>query len=260
MKLRRLLLLLSVILVPAASILGGLPKNFKPAPPKPNATPTPKGFGDEYKGKALYTEPDPSSSGGIRFTASVPLLGAYAIPQNNQFHIYMGTISGSQVTFQGLPSAKYDLFLHCKDKAYEGIVLHRDDDNLTEKDLKFINVTVGQNIPFFDLKHIHRIKGSTGQAGKAVALTQEVRTGRTGYVVNQNADFLIGFQIRSIKLQFAEDVGTAGWQVSQTREIVRQSVHPEMTPKDILPIVYSEKLGNIRVTDAVKDLGALALP
>ena len=266
MKLRPLILCLCAAATALSSVQGGLPSGWKPFNPKPGATPKvgatplPKNFGEEYVAKDLYTEPDPSSSGGIRLTALVPLKNAFAIPQNNQYHIYKGKISGGQVSFDGLPTAKYDLMLQADDHVYEGIVLNRDEDNLNEHDLKFIQITVKQNIPFFDLKHIHRIKGTTGKSGKAVALTQEVRTGRTGLILNQNADTLVGFQIRSIKLQFIEDVGVAGWQVLQTREIIRQSVHPEMKPKDLMPITFSEKISNIRITDSVKDLGPVALP
>ena len=262
MKLRPFIACLVAALVGLSSAQGGLPKNFKPVPPKPgpNAKPTPKNFGEEYVGKDLYTQPDPSATGGIRLTSLIPLKGVYAIPQNNQHHIYKGKVTGSEAVFEGLPTAKYDLMLQADDHVYEGIVLNRDENTLTEKDLKFIGTTVKQNIPFFDLKHIHRIKGTTGKSGKAVAVTQEVRTGRSGYIVNQNADFLIGFQIRSIKIQFIEDVGVAGWQVLQTREIIRQSVHPEMKPKDIMPITFSEKISSIRVIDSVKDLGVTALP
>ena len=259
MKLLNLALLACAALAVTSSIHAGLIKG-PPAPPPP-PKPGTKGFGDEYHGDALYTQPDPSASGGIRLISPVPLEGAFAIPQSNQYFVYKGTIEGStQVSFSGLPVAKYDLVLIGKAKAFEGVVLHRDENDLSEKDLKFIEVTVKQNIPFFDLKHIHRIKGTRGKAGKAVALTQEIRTGRTGFIINQNYENMAGFQIRSIKLQFIEDVGVAGWQVLQTREIFRKSVHPEMVPKDIMPIEYSEKLGNIRVTDSVKDLGTLMLP
>jgi len=259
MKLHSFLLNLCAV-VAFSSAQAGLPTNWKPETASVGPTPLPKDFGDEYKGGALYTPPDASSSGGIRFTSPAPLKAAFAIPENNQYHVYKGEVKGNQVSFQGLPSAKYDLMLQAEHRVYEGIVLNRDEDNLTRKDLQFINVTVNQNIPFFDLKHIHRIKGTTGQGGKATAVTQELRTGRSGIIVNQNADVLKGFQIRSIKLQFIEDVGVAGWQVNQTREIIRQSVHPEMQPKDVMPIDFSEDLGNIRVTDSVKDLGTIKLP
>ena len=262
MKLRHLIPFLCAMGAVLSPAWGGLPANRENvhAMPKPEVLQR-KGFGDEYKGEALYTQPDASAGGGIRLTAPAPLLGAYAIPQSNQHHIYKGTISnGNQVAFQGLPVAKYDLVLHGSDKVFEGVVLNRDDNNLTEKDLKFIDVTVKRNIPFFDLKHIHRIKGTIGKAGKATALTQDLRPGRSGIIVNQNDEVMVGFQIRSIKLQFIEDVGVAGWQVLQTREIIRQSVHPEMHPKDLIPIEFSEKISNIRVTDSVKDLGAVMLP
>jgi hypothetical protein len=65
-------------------------------------------------------------------------------------------------------------------------------------------------------------------------------------------------QVRSIKLALVEDVGTIGWSLVNTREIVRQEVRASDV-KGLLAHRYNPKLGGVRVIDTVKDLGTLAL-
>jgi len=71
--------------------------------------------GNEYKSEKLYTQPSPTATGGISFTASIPVISAYAVPQNNQYDVYRGTVDASKnsVSFSGLPIARYDLMLVC---------------------------------------------------------------------------------------------------------------------------------------------------
>ena len=226
----------------------------------PTPAPTPPKYGGEYKGTFLYTNPDPNAQGGIHFLVKEPVLGAYAIPEKEQTLVYKGVLNkdGTDVSFTQLPIAKYDLVLLFKSHIFEGVVLNRDENNLTDQDLQFISGIIMRSIPFFDLKKIHRIKGTTGTAGKAACVLQEVRTGKTGWILNQNGDIMKDHQIRSIKLAFIEDVGKVGWQLATTRELIRTDVFPG-EPKDLLGIDYLESLGGIRVTDSVKDLGTLSL-
>ena len=81
---------------------------------------------------------------------------------------------------------------------------------------------------------------------------------RTRLILNQNADEMKGYQIRSFKLVLLQDVGKVGWQMVETRELVRTEVAPGMR-KGVLLQRYHPQLGGIRVTDAVKDLGLLNL-
>lgn len=215
-------------------------------------------FGGEYKSEGLYTAPDPAAQGGISLTSPCPVESAFAVPQSNQYHVYKGAIGPDkkEIKFTGLPVAKYDLALICADKIYEGFCLNRDDNDLTPGDIKFIELTIGQSIPFFDLKRVERLKGTTGKAGKSTAVLQEMRIGA---FLNQNGDIMKGHQLRSLKLAFCEDVGKAGWQLFQTREIIRTDVFPEM-PHGLLPVKFVESLENIRVTDSVKRLDGITLP
>ncbi len=47
-----------------------------------------------------------------------------------------------------------------------------------------------------------------------------------------------------------------GWQITRTREIFTAFVKPEA---GVVKHVYAEKLGGIRVTDNVKDIGKISL-
>ena len=215
-------------------------------------------FGGEYKSENLYTPPDPASAGGIAFQTSAPVESVFAVPQSNQFLTYKGTLGADKksVSFSGLPMAKYDLMIVCANTIYEGFCLNRDENDLTPEDVKFINVTIGQSIPFFDFKRPERMKGHTGKEGKASVVLQEMRIDN---FLNQNGDFMKGHQIRSIKLAFCEDVGKVGWQLQQTRELIRTDVFPDM-PHGPLPIKFLEPLEGIRVTTSVKNLGEIAIP
>ncbi len=114
---------------------------------------------------------------------------------------------------------------------------------------------MGRAVPFFDTKKIHRVAGTTGTAGKARCVLQEVRT---GLILAQSAEELKNTQIRSLKLAWLEDVGATGWQLINSRELVRQEVTGAM-PKGILPHEFRAALGGIRVTDGIKNLGLVEL-
>jgi hypothetical protein len=68
---------------------------------------------------------------------------------------------------------------------------------------------------------------------------------------------MVGHQIRSLRLAFLADVGP-GWQVTATRELIRTDVFPDM-PKGFLAVTYVDDLNGVRVTDSVKDIGAVNL-
>src|SRR5262249_22046291 len=137
----------------------------------------------------------------------------------------------------------------------EGFTLARDEDSLTTKDRDAIKQTIGRAVPFFDTKEIHRCAGVTGAAGRARCVLQELRTRK---ILAQSGEELKGYQIRSIKLAWLEDGGGAGGQLINTRELVRQEVAPGMRG-GVLPHHYNPQLGDIRVTDEMKDLGSLNL-
>lgn len=241
MDVRKLLLLLCALLLPAGGILAG----------KVTGT---------HQSSRLYTKTDPATPGGLHARLSAgtkPVQQAFAIDNGNPKLVYQGTVSedGKEIQFSGLPAAIYDLLLVAPDRFYEGCRLARDPDTLTDRDRQAINETINKSVPFFDTKKINRCEGITGANGKVRCVLQEMRTRP---ITLQDGSQRTDIQVRSIKLAFLEDVGKAGWQMVQTREIVRTEVGPQDL-KGILPHCYLPGLGGIRVVDTDKDLGELDL-
>jgi len=208
----------------------------------------------------LYTKSDPGASGGIHaklVAFATPVQQAFAIDNGNPKLVYQGVVlgDGKEIRFAGLPGAIYDLMLVAPDRFYEGCRLTRDPDTLTDRDRTNIAFTINKSVPFFDTKKIHRCEGATGRDGKVRCVLQEMRTRP---VTLQSGETRTDIQVRSIKLAFLEDVGEAGWQLVQTREIVRTEVGPNDI-KGFLPHCYLPGLGSIRVVDTDKDLGELNL-
>jgi hypothetical protein len=226
-------------------------------PPIPS-TPPPR-IGGEYKSSLLYTSPEPAARGGLHLVSSLPLEAAVAIPQNNQEHVYKATLApdGKDVSFANLPIARYDILLVTKDHFYEGISLNRDQNSLAPEDLKSIDEILSRSVPFFDIKRTEIVKGTPGDDGHAAALVQWMRVNDNGRLLNQNADQMIGHQIRSLRLAFLADVGP-GWQVTATRELLRTDVFPDM-PRDFLAVTHIDALNGVRVTDSAKDIGTVDL-
>jgi hypothetical protein len=236
----------------------------------------------------LYSRPDPNANGGIRgVLAEAPseVLGVLAMPQKfpnitalddieggissknarninkdmtNQ--VYLATLgSDNAFSFYGLPPGKYDLLVLCDNCFYEGLLLNREEQTLTEADNKTIKAKLTESNPFFNVKNQHRIEGQTGTFGKARVLEQEVRTLP---VTLQSAEVLKHIQIRAIKLCLMESVGTTKlgtqWDLKKTREITRQEVGPPDT-KGVIPGFFCKALQGIRVSTSVKDVGAITL-
>ncbi len=206
----------------------------------------------------LYTPPDPSAKGGLRFQLterSSPLAGVFAIPQLDQSRCYRAEIQGRNGLFRGLPVGRYDLMVVYHDVFYENILLSRTPDTLTNSDRENIKTTIDKSVPFFNVKTIHRLEGQTGKGGKASLILQDLRTLP---VMLQDGSQRRDIQIRSLKLARMEEVHI-GWQLVQTREIIRMEVGPDM-PKGVLPHRQVSSLGNIRITDTIRDIGTLELP
>jgi hypothetical protein len=219
-------------------------------------TPAPS-VGGEYKSLLLYTPPDPSATGGLHLVSPVPLEFAFAIPESNQEHVYKAKLGPDQkqVSFANIPVSLYDLVLVTTDHFYEGISLNRDENSLAPEDLASIEEIFSRSVPFMNIKRTEIVKGTPGDNGRATALVQWMRIG--GNLLNQNDDLMVGHSIRSLRLAFLADVGP-GWQVTGTREIIRTDVFPNMT-KGFLGVTYVDDLNGIRVTDSVKDIGAVNL-
>ena len=207
----------------------------------------------------LYTEPDPTATGGIAFSLPAtcePLEAAIAVPVMSREHAYNGQVAadGRAVRFAGLPVNRYDLVLVFDGRVVEGVLLHRDEVTLTAADRDKIKSTVDRSIAFFDTKAIHRCEGVAGAEGRASAVLQEVRTRP---ITLQDASVRTDIQVRSLKLAFFENVGP-GWHMIRTRELIRQEGGPG-DAKGLLAHEHDPQLQGIRVMDEVRDLGTLSI-
>jgi len=206
----------------------------------------------------LYTPPDPSAKGGIHGRIKKQLLrDAFAVSPDNPKLVYRGFVSadGTEFSFQGLPVAKYDLLLIGKASFYEGFKLTPDADSLTKNDCSEIESIITKSVPFFNVKKIHRCQGTTGRNGAARCVLQEVRTLP---VTDQEGIVHTEYQVRSIRLACLENVGTAGWQLVTTREIIRMQMGADDL-QGVMPHASLPALGQIRVMDETKELGEIDL-
>ena len=212
-------------------------------------------------GRYLYTEPDPSAGGGIRGGVAhpeKPLRAALAVSADDPRKVYLGTVTGKDrraFVFKGLPVDRYDLVLVFENVFYEGLTLLRGKSDLTSGDREAIETAVRASEPFFNRKVIHRLAGRTGRlTGSARCVCTFVRT-------RSALGFLDGKRYpghrRAFKTVSIENVGP-GWQVARTRELYTVQADPG-GGEDEPAHVFDPALGGIRVTDNVKDLGAMRL-
>ncbi|MDA0323245.1 MAG: hypothetical protein O2923_11100 [Verrucomicrobia bacterium] len=212
----------------------------------------------------LYTTPNPGDQGGIRGSITSPeqaIAHVVAIsPDEPKTKCYAGRISGKTFHFENMAPGKYDLIVFYRDRFYEGFSLQRRDEenSLTSEDRAKIDKTVGKAVPFFDVKKIHRLEGTSGTAGKCRAVATYLRTENAGttMVSGFSGDTFSG-QLRSVRLLLLEDVGP-GWQIALTREVLRLEVLGD-DKKGVLPGAFHKKLSRVRVSDRVKDIGAIDL-
>lgn len=215
-------------------------------------------YKDRYTGKYLYTKPDASAGGGI--TARIkgpndPIAAVFALPPDEPRFCYRGEVTGDDrrgLLFEGLPVAKYDLFIVYDGKVYDGLTLQRGESDLTRQDRQLAEATVQKAEPFFDTKFLHRLEGKTGvKTGAARGIGTFLRTKpMIDYAGNPYSDHR-----QAYKLILFEHVGP-GWQITRTREIFATFVKPGTRESRF---VYRRALGRIRVTDSMKDLGELNL-
>jgi len=194
----------------------------------------------------LYTKPDPSAPGGMQgrvVQPQLPIRQILAIPPSSPEKVYEGQVDeGDRRSFRfaGLPMGRYDLFVIYDDRFYEGIQLMRGEDTLTDTDRAQIAEILERSEPFFSVKIIHRLEGTTGRGNEARAVCtfgrERIR--------------------RTYKLVLLRQVGP-GWQVQRTRELLPIEIGPSEPVESRHH--FSPLLSGIRITDRVVDLGELAL-
>ncbi|MDD5707888.1 MAG: hypothetical protein PHR35_18370 [Kiritimatiellae bacterium] len=219
---------------------------------------TPGRYTGTVQSSQLYSPPDPQAAGGIRGKLVARegwVAGVFATPQDDWKKFYLGRLSpDGTFDFTGLPAGKYDLAVIGTDGLFEGLTLHRQDDTLTDEDRRSIQDKIKISSPFFNEKRIERCAGTTGHAGQARILLQELRSRP---ITLQSAEVRADLQVRSFKLGLLEDVGPA-WALEETREFLRQEVG-SADVKGLLPTKYCKELSGIRVVTEVKDVGEIVL-
>jgi hypothetical protein len=200
----------------------------------------------------LYTAPDPSATGGIRgriVSPAQPLRQVLAIPADQPELVYeakLGDEGPGSFVLAGLPMRKYDLVVIFDDRFYEGLSLSLTEDTLTDEDRQKIAATIEKSEPFFTVKVVHRVEGTTGRAQFARCICTYLRDRAS----TNGSQFR-----RTFKLVVMKDVGP-GWQVARARDLYPVWASPEHGR----PVHrYEARLGRIRVTDRMEDLGGLTL-
>jgi hypothetical protein len=199
--------------------------------------------GERYR---LYSEPDAASGGGIHGVVThpgKPIEQILAIPPDEPRLVYQGSISGAkknEFSFHGLPMRKYDLIVIYDNEFYEGLNLHREENTLTTEDRAKIDATLKRSEPFFKEKIVHRLEGTTGRSNEARCICTYLRPEGNRFR-------------RTFKIVMLMDVGP-GWQVVRSRDL-----YPLWTSQGRPTHHHSARLGSIRVTDQVKDLGTINL-
>jgi hypothetical protein len=213
-------------------------------------------FGNEPPERTrLYTTPDPACAGGFkgRITQPAnPIEQILAIPSASQEKVYMGAITGStrnEFQFTGLPPGKYDLVVIYDDAFFDGVTLSKEENTLTEEDLKKIEETLLKSEPFYPKKIINRVEGQTGRGSPAALICTFMREKKSDSMGPGHEDFK-----RTYKLFTFKDVGV-GWQVVRARDLYPTWVKPVIVapPK----YTFTKSLSGIRVTDELKDVGDL---
>ncbi len=165
--------------------------------------------------------------------------------------VYSAPLSagGAAFRFEHLPVGKYDLVLVTRSHSIlEGLVLGGSSSALTPVSMKNLEKRVALADSFFNRYAIHRI-GVDGE--KALAFVERIRDRN---ILKQSGEKLDANlrRLEIVELARAED----DWQMAETRHLYREGEPIRESPA-FFEDVYLSELGNIRVVDAVKQLGRI---
>lgn len=201
----------------------------------------------------IYTPPDATASGGIEGTADIGLTHALAI-DHERLRVYRAELTdvGKSFRFEHLPVGKYNLVLVTKGRAiYEGLALGDTPAKLPPVSSKNLATRVAVADSFFNRHLIHRI-GIDGD--RALVFAERIRDKP---ILKQSGEKLAD-NLRRLEIIELEE-SADDWQMIATRHIYREEEPIEANPP-FMKHCFVSGLGNIRVVDSVKQLGALSLP
>jgi len=201
----------------------------------------------------IYTAPDPASPGGIEGSSPLPLTHALAV-ERGRLKVYRANLDsgGKAFRFPNLPVGKYDLVLISSGGiVFEGLDLGAPAGGLDPISRENLEKRISAADSFFNRHAAHRI-GTTGD--QSLIFVERIRDRtilkQSGATLDAN---LRRFEI--IELARAAD----DWQMTTTRHIYREE-DPVRTSPAFMKHFFVSTIGNLRVVDTVKQLGALALP
>ncbi len=201
----------------------------------------------------LYTKPDPSASGGLTGKVDKELTYAIALSRDRT-HCYRAELTegGKAFKFAGLPTGKYDLVLVSKGSVYEGLVLGARAADLTDEQKKNVAIRLNKADNFFNKWKLHRV-GIEEDGEKLVCFIERLRDKE---ILKQSGEVLQS-SLRRFEVATMNKAND-DWDFADTRHIYRE----EQPLGTLSPLKHErvESLGNLRIIDAVKDLGSIALP
>lgn len=203
----------------------------------------------------LYTKPVAGAVGGIAGRVEQPLTHALAL-NRDRVQCFRAELSegGKAFRFSGVPTGKYDLVLVSRaGTIYEGLELGDQPEKLAGIPKKNLETRVIKSDTFFNNSRIHRL-GFIDDGNKVVALIERTRD-KT--ILKQSGDQLMS-NLRRIEV--ADFVKAADdWTLAETRHLYREEAALG-AGMAFFNARHIEGLGNVRVIDAVKDIGTVALP
>jgi hypothetical protein len=203
----------------------------------------------------LYTKPVAGAAGGISGRVDQTLTHALALNRDRVQCFRAELLDGGKMfRFPGLPTGKYDLVLISKsDVIYEGLELGRDAEKLTGTPKKNLELRVTKSDTFFNKAIIHRV-GLSEDGNKILALIERVRD---KLILKQSGEQLKSNLRRIEVADFLK--ATDDWTLTESRHLYREEA-PQGEGMSFCKHRLLPELGNVRVIDSVKDLGAIALP
>ncbi len=203
--------------------------------------------------KGFYTQTSPGAGGGITAKVDAVLTCAIAL-ERDRTSAYKGTLSeeNTRFHFANLPTGKYDLLLFTKGRlVFEGLQLGEPADLGEGAGRKNLEERIAKADGFFNKYKLHRM-GLIEQGAKLLTLVERVRDKET---LTGGGEKLKGPVRRFELAQFDKAADT--WSFMVNRHLYREE--DAAGEVEFLDSKFVSSLGNIRVIESLKDLGAITL-